>query len=183
MNKILDRFKDIIKTNFGSEGIALEFLRRIDSGNITRDEDPKSHFCVYFAAYDLKQKQFFIGHHKKSGLWLFNGGHIDKGEVPREAVEREIEEEWGIKMPTSSIGDPRLLTITEIDNPTKQICRRHYDIWYFISVNKDKFFPSQEDLNIEFYDIKWMTSIEAKCIIIEPNMFKAIKFLEEKVFV
>lgn len=183
MNKISDRFKDLIKTNFGSEGIALEFLRRIDIGNITKDEDSESHFCVYFAAYDLKQKQFFIGHHKKSGLWLFNGGHIDKGEVPREAVEREIEEEWGIKMPANSIDDPRLLTITEIDNPTKQTCRRHYDIWYFISVNKDEFFPSQENLSVEFYDIKWMTSSEAKRIVIEPGILKAIKFLEEKVFV
>ena len=183
MNKISDKFKDLIKTNFGSEGIALKFLQRIDEENITRDEDPKSHFCVYFAAYDLKQKQFFIGHHKKSGLWLFNGGHIDKGEVSLEAVEREIEEEWGIKMPVSSIKDPRLLTITKIDNPTKQTCRRHYDIWYFISVNKDEFFPSQENLNTEFYNVKWITSVEAKCIVTDPNTFKAMKLLEEKVFV
>ena len=182
MNKMSDKFRDLIKTNFGSKGIALKFLQRIDKGNITRDEDPKNHLCVYFAAYDLKQKQLFIGHHKKSGLWLFNGGHIDKGENSIEAVEREIEEEWGIKMPASSIDNPRLLTITEIDNPTKQTCRRHYDIWYFISVNKDEFFPSQENLSVEFYDIKWVTSSEARCIVIEPNVLKAIEFLEEKAF-
>ena len=182
MNKIADKFRDLIKTNFGSKGIASEFLQRIDKGNITRDEDPKSHFCVYFAAYDLKQKQLFMGHHKKSGLWLFNGGHIDKGETSIEAVEREIEEEWGIKMQVSSIKDPRLLTITKIDNPTKQTCKTHYDIWYFFSVNKDKFFPSKENLSVEFYNVEWMTSAEAKCIVTEPNTLKAIKFLEEKVF-
>ncbi|MCK5084655.1 MAG: NUDIX domain-containing protein [Candidatus Pacebacteria bacterium] len=183
MERLLDRFKDLVKTNFGNEKIATEFLHRLNKGNITKDEDSESHFCVYFAAYDLKQKQLFIGHHKKSGLLLFNGGHIDKGEFSTEAVEREIEEEWGIKIQANSIDDPRLLTITEIDNPTKQTCRRHYDIWYFISVNKDEFFPSRENLSVEFYDIKWMTSAEAKRIVIEPGILKAIKFLEEKVFV
>ena len=181
-NKILDKFKDLIKTNFGSEKIASKFLQRIDNGNLTKDEDSESHFCVYFAAYDSKQKQFFIGHHKKSNLWLFNGGHVNKGEFSTEAVEREIEEEWGIKIQASNIGNPRLLTITKINNSTKQTCKTHYDIWYFVSVNQDEFFPSRENLIIEFYDIKWMTSIEAKRVVIEPNTLKAIKFLEEKVF-
>ena len=180
MKKILDEFKYLIKTNFGSEKITSEFLQRINNGNITKDENLESHFCVYFAAYDPGAKQIFIGHHKKSGLWLFNGGHVDKDEFPTETLEREIKEEWDIKMQANNIGNPRLLTITKINNPIKQTCRIHYDIWYFVSVNKKSFNPSKKSLAEEFYNNKWMIINEAKKNVTEINTLKAIKLLENK---
>lgn len=36
-------------------------------------------------------------HHKKLGLWLPPGGHIDPGELPEEAALREIREETGLE--------------------------------------------------------------------------------------
>lgn len=180
MNKTSDEFKIIVKVNFSGEKISLKFLQKINEGNLTKDEDPKSHFCVYFAAYDPKAKQIFIGHHKKSSLWLFNGGHIDKDEIPSEALEREIKEEWGIIMQSKDIGNPLLLTITKINNPAKQTCRTHYDIWYFVSVNKKNFNPSKKNLAEEFYENKWTSTSEAKLIVTEINTLKAIKFLEGK---
>lgn len=78
MNKISEKFKNLIVTNFCNEKISSKFLQKIDNGNLTKDEDSESHFCVYFVAYDPEVKQIFIGHHKKSGLWLFNGGILIK---------------------------------------------------------------------------------------------------------
>lgn len=179
-NRINDELENLIKTNFGNDVIGKKFLHRLKEGSLTKDENPKSHFCVYFAAYDSKAKQIFIGHHKKSGLWLFNGGHIDKGEIPKEALEREIKEEWDLEMQAKNIGNPLLLTITKINNPAKQPCRAHYDIWYFVSVNKKSFNPSKENLAEEFYNIKWITTSEAKHIVTEINTLKAIKFIEDK---
>ncbi|MFH1779835.1 MAG: NUDIX domain-containing protein, partial [Candidatus Micrarchaeota archaeon] len=34
--------------------------------------------------------------HKKLGLWLPPGGHINEGEMPHEAVLREVKEETGV---------------------------------------------------------------------------------------
>jgi len=182
MNKTSDKFKDLIKINFGSEKISSKFLQRINDEDLTRDENSESHFCVYFAAYDPEIKQIFIGHHKKSGLWLFNGGHIDEGELPGEALEREIEEEWGMKMQAKDIGNPLLLTITKINNFPKQLCRTHYDIWYFVSVSEKSFNPSKKNLAEEFYENEWMITNEAEKIVTEKNTLEAIKFLEEKIF-
>src|SRR3990172_186562 len=129
--------KEVVVTNL----VKQEFLRRLTEGDITREENPQTHFCVYFAGFDPKTDEVFIGHHKKSGLWLFNGGHIDKGETPNEALFREIGEEWGdvkaIGLPEDAVAGAELLTITEINNPTKQTCTRHYDIWHFIWVDRN----------------------------------------------
>lgn len=117
------------------ETVGERFLERAKEGLLTRDENPETHFCVYFAGYDPKAKKIFIGHHIKSGLWLFNGGHIDKGEVPMETLHREVGEEWGNSIRVDVEDKPALLTITEINNPTKQKCRLHYDIWYFVPLS------------------------------------------------
>jgi 8-oxo-dGTP pyrophosphatase MutT (NUDIX family) len=164
----------------GQEEDAHRFIRRLERGNLTRDEDPHTHFCIYFAGYDPKSKEVFVGHHKKSGLWLFNGGHIDKGETPREAVEREMVEEWGIRMTVDEINDSSLLTITDIENPTEQTCTLHYDIWYFIPISKAEFKPDERLLSKEFYQIGWKPMTEAGELITDANTLLAIEKIKER---
>ena len=122
----------LITQQLAEEKITKAFLTRLGEGALTRDENPATHFCVFFAGYDPVAKQVFLGHHKKSGLWLFNGGHIDQGETPTEALKREIREEWGIRVSTKTIGAPKLLTLTHVLPNPKISCPHHYDIWYFV---------------------------------------------------
>lgn len=160
--------------------VSTQFKKRLDADSkLTRDENPYTHFCVYFAAYDPEAKQVFVGHHKKSGLWLFNGGHIDEGETPQEALEREMGEEWGLEMKADDIGNPKLLTVTEIENPAKQTCMRHYDIWYFVPVVKDEFVPDEELLGIEFHNSDWLSLEKAREVATDPNTLAAINKFEE----
>lgn len=139
------------------------FIARITEGHITRDENPQSHFCVYFAAYDPATKHVFIGKHIKSGLWLFNGGHLDKNESPEKALYREMQEEWGFVQKIDA-KNPSLFTITKIENPTKQICEWHYDIWYFIPFSNKSFHPNQSLLSKEFFEWGWKTIDEARIL-------------------
>lgn len=155
------------------------FLERIAKGSLLRDENEEDHFCVYFAGCDFTNKEFFLGHHRKSGLWLFNGGHIDKRELPGQSVVREIKEEWGIDFSQKDIGKPKLLTITKIYNPMKQKCRVHYDIWYFISLNKKKFVPDNNLLNKEFFKNKWINIGGAKKLVTEKNTLSAISLFDK----
>lgn len=169
-----DQFKLWVSKGISTDEVAKKFLTRVREGKLTRDENPESHFCVYFAAYDPSAKLVFIGRHKKSGLWLFNGGHIDESETSDQALEREIGEEWGIQMLSNEIGNPSLLTITPINNPTKQLCRVHYDIWYFVRLNENDFKPDQEKLSKEFHEMKWVSPLEAKELVTDPNTLNAI---------
>src|SRR6056297_1045634 len=73
------------------------YINRLQAGRLERDHDPISHFCAYFVPFNPATKQVLIGDHKKSGLWLMPGGHIDAGETLYTTINREIEEELGVK--------------------------------------------------------------------------------------
>lgn len=179
--KQADQIRIIIK-KLSDLPVAKKYLSRIKEGKLTRDENPLSHFCVYFAAFDPDNKKIFLGLHKKSGLWLFNGGHMDKGEVPEETLNREIGEEWGVKVDLQSIGEPKLITITDINNPTfikTNKCTRHYDIWYMVPVSKITFMPDKEKLDTEFSEIGWKDIKEARNLVSDPSTLIAITEFEK----
>lgn len=162
--------------------VIVNYRQRIKEGNFTIQENTESHFCVYFAAFDSNAKKVFIGHHKKSGLWLFNGGHIDEGESINETLEREIEEEWGLIASDFDIKQPELFTITEINNSTKQTCKRHYDIWFFIDVEQNDFMPEQSKILEEFHQAGWNSYDEAKELVKDKNTLKGIEFIAKNYF-
>ncbi len=177
LDKTKERVSQIVSM-FSISPVVGEFSKRVDEGQLTRDENPISHSCVYFAGYDKETKNVFIGHHKKSGLWLFNGGHIDRGETPEEAVDREISEEWGVRISHESIGEPKLLTIAPINNPNKP-CRTHFDIWYFVSLSEKEFKPNQQLLETEFHVTGWKTFEEARELMNESANLLAIDTIEK----
>ena len=57
---------------------------------------PQRHFVT--TGYVVFEDKTLLLLHKKLGLWLPPGGHIDEGELPEEAVLREINEETGLKV-------------------------------------------------------------------------------------
>jgi 8-oxo-dGTP pyrophosphatase MutT (NUDIX family) len=176
-NKIVEDIIDAINSVDVDERIKKEFIKRVNEGNLTRDENPDSHFCIYFAAIDLIAKKVFIGHHIKSGLWLFNGGHMDKGETPLESTKREISEEWGknINIPNAYL--PVFLTVTKLNNP--KTCKYHYDIWNFINVDENNFFPDKECLDTEFYETGWKNIEEARKLVTDINTLLALEKIEK----
>jgi 8-oxo-dGTP pyrophosphatase MutT (NUDIX family) len=168
-----------IATKLSDQPAAAAFIRRAQEGLLTRDENPYTHFCVYFAAFDPADKRVFIGHHKKSGLWLFNGGHIDRGETADEALRREIGEEWGVPIDMAKVGEPKLLTLTEIENPTKQTCTRHYDLWYFVPVCRASFAPDAVKLATEFHATGWHTIAQARSLCTDAATHQALSAFEQ----
>jgi 8-oxo-dGTP diphosphatase len=46
----------------------------------------------------------------KAGFWCFPGGHVEPGETPRRAVQRELAEELGIEVaPVRRVGSVRVI--------------------------------------------------------------------------
>jgi 8-oxo-dGTP pyrophosphatase MutT (NUDIX family) len=54
-------------------------------------------YCFVATAYVVRDGKTLLLKHKKLGLWLPPGGHIDEGETPDEAARREVLEETGLE--------------------------------------------------------------------------------------
>ena len=55
---------------------------------------PERHFVA--TGYVVYEGKTLLLLHRKLGLWLPPGGHIDEGELPEDAAVREIREETGL---------------------------------------------------------------------------------------
>lgn len=54
------------------------------------------HFTV--AVFVVREGKVLLHHHRKLGMWLPPGGHIERNELPDEAAVREVFEETGIRV-------------------------------------------------------------------------------------
>jgi 8-oxo-dGTP pyrophosphatase MutT (NUDIX family) len=161
------------------DNVRERFLKRLDQGGLSMQENPRSHFCVFFAAYDPVRKQVFLGFHKRSGLWLANGGHIEIGESPWEAVRREVKEEWGEKILLPAEFGPQLLTISEIEKfGNDRKCKEHYDFWYFLPYDSEKFDPDPNLIEKEFFQADWYSFIDASYLV-DKNTKLAIRLIQK----
>jgi 8-oxo-dGTP diphosphatase len=111
-------------------------------------DTPPKHLIVYFVPVDAANRCLLLGDHRKSGLWLPPGGHVEDGEDPRQAVIREMREELGV--PAEFADDkPLFLTVTPTNGP-----ENHLDVslWFVVRVaRKAQLNPDPR----EFKDVRW----------------------------
>lgn len=148
------------------------FKKRLEEGALVRDENPATHFCVYFLPYNAKERKIFIGHHKKSDLWLSPGGHTDKEESILGALNREMAEELGVQNFFQETPVPFLFFLTKIISDTRP-CKAHFDMWYLVPTDGADF---KVDMK-EYHAVRWVTLDEADTIIIDPANRKALEII------
>jgi len=176
-NQLAQQLKAIVNASLcDTKETYQHILAKIGQGNLTRDEDAENHFCVYFLPYNADTKEVFLVHHKKSGLWLSPGGHIDKNEELLEALNREIEEELGVKRWFPALPPPFTLSITPIDNRPIQTCRMHYDVWYLVATDGSNFLVNPE----EFHKTQWMAFDKAEQLAKDPATLRTLKILQQQ---
>lgn len=180
VERISEQFLEAIKRDgIASPIVKAAFIKRIKAGGLSREENPYEHFGVFFAPIDFAAKKVFIGHHIKSGLWLFNGGHLAQGELPLDTAKREMEEEWGENYGLVEIHGPELLTITPVNIPQIK-CRKHFDIWFFVNTDERNFSPQIENLAKEFYQWGWMRIDEARRKVLDYQIQHALAVIEAR---
>ncbi len=171
---------NLIQSAAGTDEVKRLFLDRLAEGRLTQSQNPLSHFCAYFAAYDPAGQNVFIGHHKKSDLWLFNGGHMDPGETPRDTVVREAHEEWNITLNQNLVMNPQLITLTKIEHPERQICEWHFDFWHFMAFTQASFHPTDASLKTEFISYGWKPFADAAALLTDPNSKEALAYCKNR---
>lgn len=71
-----------------------------------------SKICLTAGGILIHQGKILLIKHKKLGVWLSPGGHIEDKEMPHQAAEREFWEETAIKV-TAVSGQPHSITDTQ----------------------------------------------------------------------
>jgi 8-oxo-dGTP pyrophosphatase MutT (NUDIX family) len=127
----------------------------IDSGadifRLVKPDIPNIHLVSYFIVVDLTAQKYLLVDHKKAGLWLPAGGHVEVNEHPVETVKREVKEELGIE--ADFLFEAPIFVSK---NPTTGLSAGHMDIslWYVLKGDCNQ--ALQYDLT-EFHAIAWFT--------------------------
>lgn len=155
-------------------------IKWIDSGKqvfrLKKPDIPNKHLVSYFVLLDESRSKVLLADHKKSGLWLPTGGHIEFNESPYDTVKRECLEELGTKA-EFMIKDPLFLTQTITVGETAG----HTDVslWYLLKGSEKNNYIYDRS---EFNNIKWFKVDEIPFNKTDPHMkrfidkIKVIKF-------
>jgi 8-oxo-dGTP pyrophosphatase MutT (NUDIX family) len=113
---------------------------------------PPKHLVVYFIPVDLTSGCLLLGDHRKSGLWLPPGGHVEDGESPHQALLREAQEELGITAefhPDLGGDRPFFLTVTPTNSASSHV---DVDLWFVLRVDHAaRLYPDPR----EFAGVRW----------------------------
>lgn len=107
----------------------------------------EKHFVV--SGYGVRDGKVLLVHHRKLGMWLPVGGHVEKNELPEEALIREFREETGLDVEIlgkkDSRGDCEEVRVLHAPHHVqleyitdRQGDHYHIDLVYFCKVRKGK---------------------------------------------
>jgi 8-oxo-dGTP diphosphatase len=152
----------------------IDFARNwISSGaelyRMGKPDHPKIHLVSYFAVVDPICREFLLVDHKKAGLWLPPGGHVEPGEHPQETVRREAQEELGIQS-EFLFQEPIFLTVTN----TVGNVAPHTDVslWYVLKGKKSDHMQFDRE---EFHHIRWFGANDIPFERSDPQMKRFIE--------
>lgn len=178
--KISDQIRNAISSIIPLDKLEQEHLvftkEWIDSGagifRIAKPAIPDPHLVAYFLLLDPTQKKLLLVDHKKAGLWLPSGGHVELNEHPKETVKREVLEELSVEA-EFLIHNPFFLTVTETVGQTAG----HTDVsvWYLLKGCADTAYHFDEE---EFNQVQWFSPSEIPYKCSDPHMQRCIEKLK-----
>lgn len=131
-------------------------LRWVDSGaplyRTRPPDEPPMHLVSYVVPVDPGRGELLLVAHRKAGLWLPPGGHVEPDEDPWHTAAREAGEELGLVLTDRSA--PAFVTVTRTVGPGP-----HTDVslWYVVTTSAEAVTAYDES---EFDAIAWLRPAE-----------------------
>ncbi|HVQ44969.1 MAG TPA: NUDIX domain-containing protein [Candidatus Saccharimonadia bacterium] len=99
-------------------------------------DEPSPHLVAYVVLVDRRRQTVLLFDHRKSGLWLPAGGHVERGEDPAATAARELIEELGLAAAKAAVIASVPLFVTA--NQTRG-AHGHVDVslWYVVDGSED----------------------------------------------
>lgn len=135
-----------------------EFLARYDvlAAPFDQGADPVH---VTGSAIVVGPRGVVLLRHKRLGLWLQPGGHVDPGETPWEAALREAHEETGLDVAFADVDPSGVPALVHVDVHPGGRGHTHLDLRYLFDGGvADPSPPEGESQEIAWFD--WPAAIE-----------------------
>jgi len=153
------------------QGVWAQFWDKVEKKQTkTKLENNPEHFCAFFVPIHRPTQSIYLGHHIKADDWIPPGGHLDQGELPIEAVIREMKEELGYTITNEPVALFNL-SIKPIYNHPLNHCTKHFDWWHGIIMPEKTNFRFDRG---EFHDAGWFSLSEGMAKITKNPEFKQI---------
>ena len=111
------------------------------------------------SAFVVGERGVVLLRHKRLGMWLQPGGHIDPGETPWDAARREAIEETGLDVDFAEVGDDGVPVLAHVDVHAGGRGHTHLDLRFVLGGDdRDPNPPDDESQDIAWFD--WGAAIE-----------------------
>lgn len=121
-----------------------------------QDDDPVH---VTGSAIVVGPRGVVLLQHKRLGLWLQPGGHVDPGETPWEGALREAREETGLDVSFADVGADGIPRLVHVDVHPGGRGHTHLDLRYLVhGGDADPDPPEGESQQIAWFD--WRSAID-----------------------
>jgi 8-oxo-dGTP pyrophosphatase MutT (NUDIX family) len=128
--------------------IALTLERLTWPGNPFSETENDHH--VTASAFVVSSRGVILHRHRRLGIWVQPGGHVDDGESPEEACVRETREETGLEV--RHLVPPRLFHVDVHPGPKGHT---HYDLRYVVlSDPRDPTPPDHESPEVYWFSFE-----------------------------
>ncbi|MDE1768824.1 MAG: NUDIX domain-containing protein [Candidatus Micrarchaeota archaeon] len=140
--------------------------------------------CIVGSCIVIKGNKTLVLMHKRLGIWLYPGGHVDEGETPVESAIRETREETGFrvkiiskkrlklknKREASELANPIAVLYENV--PYKEGRHMHFDLIYL-----GKPFGKREKLaQGESKAMKWVSKGQLDSLNTYENVREALRY-------
>jgi 8-oxo-dGTP pyrophosphatase MutT (NUDIX family) len=128
---------------------------------VRKPDVPPVHLVSYFVVLDERRGELLLAAHRKAGLWLPAGGHVEPAEDPWDTVVRECREELHTEAVPSRVSGraPFFLTVTRTRG---QGPHTDVSLWYVLRSDTDSITSFDED---ELETIRWLSLPQ---VLVEP---------------
>jgi 8-oxo-dGTP pyrophosphatase MutT (NUDIX family) len=133
---------------------------------VRKPDVPARHLVSYFAVLNDRGELLLVSH-RKAGLWLPSGGHVEQGEDPWDTVVRECQEELHIPAePIPPLGKrPFFITATRTRG---EGAHTDVSLWYVVRADTVSSYDQKE-----FAAIRWLTLpqvLSEPADVLDPHM-------------
>jgi 8-oxo-dGTP pyrophosphatase MutT (NUDIX family) len=143
-----------------------------------RDNFVPGHFTASAFVLDPARTAVLLVHHRKLGIWVQPGGHVDATDVDlRSAAEREVLEEVGVAVHAAFADGERIFDVDVHPIPARreELAHEHFDVRFaFEALSRELV------VNDEVVDARWVQLAEVERVTSDASVLRAVEKLRTR---